>query len=108
VKIYLDFLPRLQPGVLIHIHDIYLPYAYSIDVLSNYFDWQETTLLAALLTGSRRFAIQACLSGLHYDRRTELQGILGDYQPQRDTDGLRDGTEGHFPSSLWLLSQAAE
>lgn len=105
VKIYLDFLPRLRPGVLVHVHDIYLPYAYQRDALSSYFGWQETALLAALLTGNRNLSISACLSGLHYDRKAQLQTILTDYFPQTDSDGLQAGTQGHFPSSLWLLTQ---
>jgi len=106
VKIYLDILPRLRPGVLIHVHDVYLPYTYPRDALSSYYGWQETTLLAALLTENRRFSICACLSGLHYDHKKGLQDILSDYRPQLDSDGLQVGTAGHFPASLWLVSQA--
>jgi len=108
LRIYLEILPRLRPGVLIHIHDVFLPYAYPRDTLNSYFGWQETALLAALLTGNRRFWICACLSGLHYDRRTELRNILSDYTPQDDLDGLQAGKHGHFPSSLWLLTSSEE
>ena len=106
VRIYLELLPRLRPGVLVHIHDVFLPYAYPRDTLNTYFGWQETALLTALLTGNRKLWICACLSGLHYDRRMELRNILSDYTPQDDLDGLQAGTHGHFPSSLWLLTSS--
>jgi hypothetical protein len=47
---FLDVLPRLAPGVIVHIHDIYLPH----DYLAAYLDklWNEQYLLAtALLSG---------------------------------------------------------
>ena len=25
-KIYLDIIPKLKPGIIVHIHDIYFPY----------------------------------------------------------------------------------
>jgi tetratricopeptide (TPR) repeat protein len=53
---FLEILPRLKPGVIVHIHDIYLPYDY---ISGNVFRlWNEQYLLAtALLFGSDRFEI---------------------------------------------------
>ena len=65
VRIYLDIIPRLAPGVTIHIHDIYLPYLYSEHVLNHYFGWQETSLLLALLTNNERLSVLAGLAALH-------------------------------------------
>jgi hypothetical protein len=102
--LYLDVLPKLPPSVHVHVHDVYLPYAYSRDVLDNYFGWQETALLLALLTNNRKLVVNACLSGLHYDRQDQLRQILTDYLPQANDQGLLAGGEQgkHFPSSLWL------
>ena len=53
---FLDILPRLKPGVVVHIHDIYLP----DDYISGHVHrlWNEQYLLAtALLFGSERFEI---------------------------------------------------
>lgn len=104
VRIYLDIIPKLPPGVFIHIHDIYLPYLYSRHVLRNYFGWQETSLLLALLTSNERLSLLSCLSALHYDRPEELAGLLSDYRPQANVEGLAasDSDGGHFPCSLWL------
>jgi hypothetical protein len=118
VRIYLDIIPRLPAGVLIHIHDIYLPYLYSRHVLDTYFGWQETVLVQALLTHNARLKVLAAESALHYDRREELRALLSDYAPQEDREGLParadvalargvdaiDPAVGHFPSSLWLVT----
>jgi hypothetical protein len=118
VRIYLDIVPRLPAGVIVHIHDIYLPYLYSRHVLETYFGWQETVLVQALLANNDRLRVLAALSALHYDKRAEMRALLTDYVPQDDREGLpvrrgdslRRGvgrsTEqaGHFPCSLWLLT----
>jgi hypothetical protein len=44
---FLDILPRLQPGVLVQIHDIYLPWDYPPDWTDRYFN--EQYLLACML-----------------------------------------------------------
>jgi hypothetical protein len=104
IRIYLDIVPKLPPGVHIHIHDIYLPYVYPRRALLDYFGWQETSLVLALLTGNAHLAVQCCLAALHYDRTEELQALLTDYRPQRNDAGLMiEGDDAlHFPSSLWL------
>jgi predicted O-methyltransferase YrrM len=59
--LYLEVLPRLAPGVLVHIHDIQLPDEYP----RTYFDrehpprvfWTEQYLLQALLTHSERYRV---------------------------------------------------
>jgi tetratricopeptide (TPR) repeat protein len=53
---FLEILPRLKPGVIVHIHDIYLP----DDYISGHVNrmWNEQYLLAtALLFGADRFEI---------------------------------------------------
>jgi hypothetical protein len=104
-RLYLDVLPRLAHGVLVHIHDIYLPYAFAPDVLDSLFDWQETTLVAALLTGSDRFEVLACCSALHHERPDGLGAAFPDYRPRATASGLYTGADGHFPSSLWLRAR---
>lgn len=104
VRIYLDIIPRLAPGVFVHIHDIFLPYLYQRSVLSNFFGWQETSLLLALLTNNNRLSILACLSALHYDRTEKMVHLLSDYKPRNGSEGLDESSspEGHFPASLWI------
>jgi Methyltransferase domain len=105
--IYLELVPRLSPGVTIHAHDVYLPYLYSPWVLHDYFDPQETALVAALLEGNARLEVLCCQSALHHERPERAAEILRDYRPQTMVDGLaaRPGLEGHFPTSLWLRTR---
>jgi len=108
--LYLEVIPRLRPGVLVHLHDIFLPYLYQRDVLQNYFDWQETSLLVALLKDSRRLEVLTCLSALHYDARDQMRVLLTDYEPQSDRgEGLSPALQaGHFPASLWLTTRSQQ
>jgi hypothetical protein len=105
----LEVLPRLRNGVLVHFHDIYLPYDYARDALTSLEHPQETALLHAFLIGNRNVEILFSLSQLHYDRQESLLEVFPEYHPQSDSDGLCEGgygspeaTGGHFPSSTYL------
>lgn len=107
--IVLDVLPILPKGVLVQIHDIYLPYDYDREVLDNFIHPNETALVAAFLACNSRYKILFALSMLHYERRREMQGILPEYNPESDWRGMRQGDYDdakHFPSSLWLRVEA--
>lgn len=55
---YLQILPRLKPGVLVHIHDIFLPSDYPRDaVLNNLWFWSEQYLLQAFLSFNLQFEV---------------------------------------------------
>ena len=103
--LFLEVLPKLRSGVYVHIHDIFFPYLYAPNVLKSVFGWQETTLLAALLSGNSRLRVRASLSGLHYGRQRELMALLPDYRPQTLQSGVwgpSEDTDLHFPSSIYL------
>jgi predicted O-methyltransferase YrrM len=103
VYVYLEVLPRLRSGVIIHIHDIYLPYVYQRDLLRGIFQWSETALLQAFMTFNTRISTWFCLSLLHYDSPDILAEVFPEYQPQASQDGLSDAaSDGHFPSSIYL------
>lgn len=56
--IYFEILPRLRPGVLIHVHDIFLPGDYPKDWVVNLgIHWNEQYLLRALLIDSHGFEV---------------------------------------------------
>jgi hypothetical protein len=107
VMLMLEVIPRLRPGVTIHVHDVYLPFTYPRDLLDNYFGWQETALLLALLKGNPHLQVACSLSALHYDRQQALREILSDYVPEPEVGpGLgSNGSTGHFPSSAWLITR---
>jgi predicted O-methyltransferase YrrM len=106
-RIYLEIIPRLKPGVLIHVHDINFPYAYSREALLTYFSFQENAMLLALLTDNSRLSVAACLSALQYGRPDELTRILTDLRIQTGRQGVRLEylAPGHFPSSIWLVTR---
>ena len=56
--LYFEVLPRLRPGVRVHVHDIFLPHDYPPDwVLNENRSWNEQYLLRALLMYSTGFRI---------------------------------------------------
>jgi hypothetical protein len=104
VRICMEIMPRLKPGVFIHFHDISLPYLYPRSPMHQFFSWQESTLLLALLMNNEHLKVRCCQSALHYDRTAKLAAIATDYRPQENEDGLvaGDPTGRHCPDSLWL------
>jgi predicted O-methyltransferase YrrM len=68
----LNLLPRLQPGVIVHVHDIFSPRDYLDHWLKDEVKfWNEQYLLEAFLSCNDRFRILAAANFLkhrHYDR----------------------------------------
>lgn len=88
----LTILPRLAPGVLVHFHDVFLPYEYPSDWLGTArFFWTEQYLLAAVLQGSDRFAIRYPLHQLYRERREALQALFPLLSDER-----------HRPGAFWI------
>jgi methyltransferase family protein len=56
--LFLEVLPRLSPGVIVHVHDIFLPFEYRRDwVLDEFRFWTEQYLLQAFLTFNSEFEV---------------------------------------------------
>ena len=56
--LYFEVLPRLAPGVLVHVHDIFLPNDYPRDwVIDENRSWNEQYVLRALLMFSTAFEV---------------------------------------------------
>jgi len=103
-RIVLELLPRLVAGVHAHFHDIYFPYDYPPELLTNSLFFQhESVLLHAFLAFNRRFRLLASLSHLHHAGQDTLRTLFRGYQPQGNDHGLVT-TKGHFPSSAFLLA----
>lgn len=104
VRLCHEIIPRLPAGVTIHFHDIFLPYLYPREALTDYWAPQETSLLLALMTENPRLSVLCCQAALHYDRLPDVTAILPDYRPQASHHGLAAGDRfrTHFPKSLWL------
>jgi hypothetical protein len=56
--LFLEVLPRLNPGVIVHVHDIFLPFEYRRHwVLNEFRFWTEQYLLQAFLTFNSEFEV---------------------------------------------------
>jgi hypothetical protein len=56
--LYLRVLPSLSPGVIIHVHDIFIPFEYPREwVLNEQHGWNEQYLVHALLRGNSGFDV---------------------------------------------------
>jgi len=63
----LEVLPKLNKGVIVHIHDIQFPYEYfNSYLLQNHYFWQEQYLIQAFLMYNRSFKILWCASYMHH------------------------------------------
>lgn len=65
--LFFEVLPRLRPGVLVHVHDIFLPLEYPREwVIDQNRSWNEQYLLRALLMFSSRFRVRfGCAYAAH-------------------------------------------
>ena len=56
--LFLEVLPRLKPGVIVHVHDIFFPFDYRRDwVMDELRFWTEQYLLQAFLTFNCEFEV---------------------------------------------------
>ena len=70
---FFEVLPRLAPGVLIHVHDMFTPRDYIAEwVLSDQRLWDEQYLIEAFLAYNREFKIVAALNYLYHNHPQEL------------------------------------
>jgi hypothetical protein len=73
---YLEIFPVLQPGVVVHVHDIFTPRDYPrVWLLDEVRFWNEQYLLEALLTDSPRYEVVAALNHLKHEHFAELQRV---------------------------------
>ena len=55
--LFFEILPRLQPGVLIHLHDIFYPFEYPRSWIFEGRAWNEIYMLRAFLQFNRAFKV---------------------------------------------------
>jgi len=71
---YLEILPSLAPGVIVHIHDIFSPRDYPENwVFDEVRLWNEQYLVEAFLTGNRDWKIIGLLNFLHHNHYEALK-----------------------------------
>ncbi len=75
--LFLEVLPRLKPGVIVHVHDIFLPFEYRRDwVMDEFRFWTEQYLLQAFLTFNSEFEVLMANSYLSYYHKEDLKATF--------------------------------
>lgn len=81
VWLVLHVLPRLAPGVLVHIHDIFWPFEYPISWLRQGRDWTESYLIHAFLIGNIEWKIYLMTSWLWQEHKRLIPADLANDNP---------------------------
>ncbi len=85
---YLQILPVLQKGVIIHVHDIFLPYDYPRNwVVDKRRFWTEQYLLQAFLAFNTSFRILAAVNYLALHHPDKLAEVCPVFAQQRSDHG---------------------
>jgi hypothetical protein len=75
--LFLEVLPRLKPGIIVHIHDIFLPFDYRRDwVMEQFRFWTEQYLLQAFLMFNSEFEVLMANSYLNHCHPEELKATF--------------------------------
>jgi predicted O-methyltransferase YrrM len=106
----LEVLPRLHPGVIVHIDDISLPFDYGPDALTTFYHWSETSLLRAFLIHNSNVRILYSLRHILVERRDVFLDCFPGYEiGVIPPDGLFEDRYGPFqnppgtkPESIYL------
>ncbi len=90
-RIVLDVLPELAPGVIVHVHDIFLPYEYPRKWPEEMgLHWAEQYLLQAFLSGNAGFEVLAGVHALCQDRPEAMARLAPTWR------------EGATASAFWM------
>jgi predicted O-methyltransferase YrrM len=94
--LYLEVLPRLNSGVIVHSHDIFFPGEYPKQwVTGNHWFWTEQYLLQAFLTFNNEFEV--LWASQYMTRRYPKEVALA----------FPSFTEESYPGSLWIKRKQA-
>ena len=75
--LFLEVLPRLKPGVIVHVHDIFLPFDYRRDwVMDELRFWTEQYLLQAFLSFNSDFEVLMANSYLGHYHKEDLKTMF--------------------------------
>lgn len=89
-RIVLDLLPLLAPGVIVHFHDVFLPWHYSRGHLRDAHFWAEQYLVQAFLAYNERFEVLCAAQALARERPDLVGRLIPSFAP------------GVSPGSFWI------
>jgi predicted O-methyltransferase YrrM len=90
---FLEILPRLNKGVIIHVHDIFMPSEYRKELIFNQHKfWTEQYLLQAFLAFNDSFEILWAGSYMHLRNPDQLETAFNSYNRNE-----------RWPGSFWMM-----
>jgi hypothetical protein len=90
---YLEILPRLKKGVIVHSHDIFFPNEYPKNwVLEEHWFWNEQYLLQAFLAFNDSFKVLWAGSYMHVTNSEKLEKVFNSYNKDKAK-----------PGSFWMV-----
>ena len=99
LHLYLHVIPSLRPGVLVHMHDVFLPRDYPREWAADQKKfWTEQYLLQAFLGFNSQFEVLLALAYLSQHRHDELCRACPVYATE----------PGRVPGSFWMRRVAAD
>jgi predicted O-methyltransferase YrrM len=92
--LFLQVLPRLKPGVIVHVHDVYIPYEYPRVHFygRNKLFWNEQYLLEAMLSENPHWDVILPGYLVQLDMEADFEAAFPHYDPSAD----------RRTSSFWL------
>jgi hypothetical protein len=88
----LEIVPRLKRGVMIHVHDVFLPLNYPRDwILREHWFWNEQYMLQSFLAFNHAFEVVWAGSYMRVRYPDDLKRAFASF-----------GKFGHWPGSIWL------
>lgn len=82
---YLELLPTLKKGVIVHIHDIFTPQDYpSVWIKDRVWFWNEQYLLEAFLSSNKEWKIIGALNWIHHNHYEKLKQVCTTVTPKDD------------------------
>jgi hypothetical protein len=94
-----QILPRLRPGVIVHIHDLLTPRDYPREwLLRDRTMWNEQYVVEAFLTWNDEYEILFAANHIYVDHRDAFDRIRPELA----------GRQWHTPTAFWLRRKTAE
>ena len=82
---YLELLPSLKPGVIVHVHDIFSPRDYLDSWFTEFvYFWNEQYLLEAFLANNSAWEVIGALNYLKHNHYEPLKSVCPFLTPDRE------------------------
>jgi hypothetical protein len=95
---YLEILPTLNPGVMVHIHDIFTPKDYRDEWVKTATLWNEQYLLEAFLSGNKEYEIIGATNFLSHHHHDMFSSKCPVFKSQANIE----------PGSFWIRRKFRE